>query len=164
MKHSLDLDHAVVGIPAADMAALLVAQGIGIPAMTLHERVLATQRLELRGRHQSRMVEQEVRVGWRRDAQHRPYLGIRHLATPKGIVDRRELGELCGDPNVLARGDQIPADAPGEPVCARPCALCVPPAAPVELAQVGEEAMHGGVEMRRLFRDLLSQLFELVHA
>jgi hypothetical protein len=37
----------------------------------------------------------------------------------------------------------------------------VPATALVELAQIGEEPMHGRIEVRRLFRDSLTQLLEL---
>jgi hypothetical protein len=42
MRHGFDLDHAVVGIAAANVATLLVTQVMRVLAMTLHERVLAS--------------------------------------------------------------------------------------------------------------------------
>ena len=42
VKDCLDLDHAVLGVAATDVAALRVVIGAPVLAMTLHERVLAT--------------------------------------------------------------------------------------------------------------------------
>ena len=161
MEDGFDLDHAVLGVAAADVATLLVVQRVRVLAVTLHERVLARQLLELRGRHEPRVVEQQGLVRRRRDAQQRAHLRVRDFAAPERIIDRRELGELAGDPHALPRGDQIPADPPGEPVRTRHRALNMPAAALVELAQIGEQAMHGGIEVRRLFRNPLPQLLEL---
>jgi len=116
MQHGFDLDHAVFGIAAADVATLLVVQRVRIPTMALYQRVLARQLLELRGRHEPRVVEQQRLVRRRCDAHQRPDLRVRDFATPERIIDPRERGELAGDPHALPCGDQIPADPPGKPV------------------------------------------------
>jgi hypothetical protein len=41
VEDSFDLDHAILGVAAADVATLLVAHGVWGLAMTLHERILA---------------------------------------------------------------------------------------------------------------------------
>jgi hypothetical protein len=112
--------------------------------MTLHQRVLATQLLELRRGHEPRVIEQQHFVGRRRDAHQRPHLRLRDFAAPQGIIDHGEFPEPVGDAYALARGDQIPADPPGEPVRTRPRALHVPAAARIELAQIGESVLSDG--------------------
>src|SRR5213595_3110460 len=109
------------------------------------------------------MLEQQDLVCWRRDAHHRSHLRVRHLAATEGIIDGWKFGKLAGDADMLARGDQAPADAPREPVRARLRALQVPAALRVEFTQVSEQPMHGSIEMRRLLRDPFTQLFELTH-
>jgi hypothetical protein len=161
VEHGLDLDHAVLGVAAADIAALLIIPRVRVLAVALHEGVLARQLFELRGRHQPRIVEQQRLVRRRCHAHHRAHLRVRHHAAPERIINRREPGELAGDPHALSCGDQIPANPPGEPVCTRHRTLRVPAAARVELAQIGEQAMHGGIDVRGLFRNPLPQLLEL---
>jgi hypothetical protein len=51
MEDGFDLDHAILGVTAAEAATLRVAQGMRVLAMTLNESVLARQLLELRRRH-----------------------------------------------------------------------------------------------------------------
>jgi hypothetical protein len=71
VEHGFDLDHAVFGVAAADVTPLHITGGVRVLAVTLHERVLARQLLELGGRHEPRVVEQQDLVGRRRDAHHR---------------------------------------------------------------------------------------------
>jgi hypothetical protein len=59
VQHGLDLDHAILGIAAANVAALHVPHRVRVLTMTLHERVLARQLLELRRRHEPRVVQQQ---------------------------------------------------------------------------------------------------------
>jgi len=51
MKHRFDLDHAAVGIAPADIAALHVVLWPALLPVTLHQRILPRQLLELRGSH-----------------------------------------------------------------------------------------------------------------
>jgi hypothetical protein len=165
VEDGLDLDHTILGVAAADVAALRVVVGARVLAMTLHERVPATQLLELRGGHEPRVLEQQGLVCRRCDAHHRAHLRVRHLAPSQGVFDRGKLGELAGDAHAVARGDQVPTDPPREPVRARHRALHVPPTALVELAQIGEQPVHGRIEVCRLFGDPFPQLIQLtVHA
>ena len=41
VQHGLDLDHPVFGITPADVATLLVVQRVRVPAVAMHQRVLA---------------------------------------------------------------------------------------------------------------------------
>jgi hypothetical protein len=157
MEDRLDLDHAVVGIATPDIAALLIISRCRLLAVALHERVLLAQLLKLGSRHEPGILEQDRLVRFRGDARDRTYLRIRHLATPEGIVDRREAGELTGHAYPLAGRDQIPADPPGQPVRTRLRSLAEPAAPYVEVAQIREEPMQGGIEMRGLFCDSLTQ-------
>jgi hypothetical protein len=160
VEHGLDLDHAVLEVAPADVAALLIDLRVRILIVPLHECVLAAQLLELRGGHQPRVVEQQRLVLRRRDAQQRADLRVRHLAAPQRIVDPRELGQLARDAHVIARRHQIPADAPGQPVRARRRALDMPATARIERAQIGEQPMHRGIEVCRLLGDPLAQLLQ----
>jgi hypothetical protein len=123
--------------------------------------ILATDRLELVPRAVARELEQRGLVRGRRDARDRAELRVRDLAAAKGIVEEREVGEPVGDAEVLPRGTEAPADAPGQPVRAAPGALRVPAAAPIERAQVGQQPMQGGVEVRCLLGDPLAQRLEI---
>jgi hypothetical protein len=107
------------------------------------------------------VVEQQDLVLGRRDADEGAHLRIRDFTAPEGIPDHREFAELASHADSLAPGDQVPADPPGEPVRTRRRALNVPTAALVELTQIGEEAIHGGIEVCRLFRNPLPQLLEI---
>jgi hypothetical protein len=59
------------GIPAPDVAALLIIARARLTVVTLHERVFAAELLELRARHQLGMTEQQLFIGRRRHAHHR---------------------------------------------------------------------------------------------
>jgi len=45
VEHGLDLDHAVLEVAPADVAALLIDPGVRVLHVPLHERVLAAQLL-----------------------------------------------------------------------------------------------------------------------
>src|SRR6476646_5668900 len=64
---------------------------------------------------------------------------------------------------MVARRDQIPPDAPCEPVGTRSGALHMPTTAGIERSQVGQQPVGGCIEVRRLLGDPLAQLFELIH-
>src|SRR5215470_19192908 len=63
---------------------------------------------------------------------------------------------------MVARRDQIPPDAPCEPVRTRSGALHMPTTAGIERSQVGQQPVGGCIEVRRLLGDPLAQLFELI--
>jgi hypothetical protein len=73
-----------------------------------------------------------------------------------GFIDRREIGKLASDPHPLARSDPVPADSPGKPVRARHGALRMPAATSIELAQVGEYAMHCRIQVYSQLGDALA--------
>ena len=58
---------------------------------------------------------------------------------------------------MLARSAKIPAHAPAQPVGAGAKALAVPAAGCVEGPQVGEQAMHGGVQVDGLLGDVFAE-------
>jgi hypothetical protein len=161
MEDRFDLDHAVLGVTAADAATLRVAQRMRVLAMTLHEGVLAGQLLELSGGHEPRVVEQQNLVLGCRDAYQGAHLRIRDFTAPEGIADHGEFAELTRHADALAPGDQVTANPPGEPVRARQRALRVPAAALVELTQIGEESIHGGIEVGCLFCNPFPELLEI---
>src|ERR1051325_2210739 len=61
-----------------------------------------------------------------------------------------------------ARRDQIPPNAPREPVGTRSGPLDMPTTAGIERSQVGQQPVGGCIEVRRLLGDPLAQLFELI--
>src|SRR6476620_3079899 len=63
---------------------------------------------------------------------------------------------------MVARRDQIPPDAPCEPVGTRSGALHMPATAGIERSQVSQQPVGGRIEVRRLLGDPLAQLFELI--
>src|SRR6185503_6486380 len=80
---------------------------------------------------------------------------------PECIIDLREVGELARHSHMVACSHQAPANSPREPVSTRESALPMPSAALIELAQIGQQTMHGGIQMRRLLGDAFAELFEL---
>jgi hypothetical protein len=71
MEDGLDLDHAILGVAAADVATLRVVVGVRVLAMTLHERVLATDLLELSPSREPRLLEQQWLVRRRPNPRYR---------------------------------------------------------------------------------------------
>ena len=65
--------------------------------------------------------------------------------------------QRSGHAQVFARGAEVPADAPAQPVRAGAKALAVPAAGRVERPQVGEQSMHGGVQVDGLLGDVLAE-------
>ena len=65
--------------------------------------------------------------------------------------------QRSGHAQVLARGAKIPADAPAQPVRAGAKALAVPAAGRVERPQVGEQAMHGSIQVDGLLGDVFAE-------
>src|SRR5678815_3281818 len=63
---------------------------------------------------------------------------------------------------MVARRDQIPPDAPCEPVGTRSGALHMPTTAGIERSQIGQQPVGGCIKVRRLLGDPLAQLFELI--
>src|ERR1044071_2033327 len=63
---------------------------------------------------------------------------------------------------MVARRDQIPPDAPCEPVGTRSGALHMPTTAGIERSQISQQPVGGCIEMRRLLGDPLAQLLELI--
>ena len=116
VKNGFDPDHAVLGVPAADIPALQIAQRVRVLAMAQDERVLAAGLLELRAGHQPGVLEQQVLVRGRGHADHGADLRVRDLAPPQRIVDLRKLGKLASHADMIARRAQAPADAPRQPV------------------------------------------------
>jgi len=162
VQHGLDAHHAIGGVPACDPAPLSVRFGSGRRVVEQDGPVLAADGLELVPRAEARDLEQRGLVLGRCDARDRAELRVRDLAAAKGVVEEREVGEPVGDAEVFARCAEAPADAPGQPVSAAPCALSVPAAAPIERAQIGQQPMQGCVEVRRLLGDLLAQRLEIL--
>ena len=62
-----------------------------------------------------------------------------------------------GHAQVFARSAEVPAHAPAQPVRAGAKALAVPAAGRVERPQVGEQAMHGGVQVDGLLGNVFAQ-------
>jgi hypothetical protein len=84
----------------------------------------------------------------RGDPCQRPHLRVRQLAARQGLGKAWERHQRARHADPLARGAEIQPHAPREPVRAR--AKAVAPAAPrVELADQVEQALGGGVEVRR---------------
>ena len=62
-----------------------------------------------------------------------------------------------GHAQVFARGAKVPAHAPAQPVGSGAKALAVPAAGRVECSQVGEQTVHGGVQVDRLLGDVFAE-------
>ncbi|HEY5937209.1 MAG TPA: hypothetical protein VIU61_21310 [Kofleriaceae bacterium] len=58
---------------------------------------------------------------------------------------------------MLARSAERPADSPRQPVRAGLEALVIPATRLVELAQIGQEQVHRGIDVRDVLRDALTK-------
>jgi hypothetical protein len=65
--------------------------------------------------------------------------------------------QCSGHSKMFARGAEVPADAPAQPVRAGAKALAVPAAGRVERPQVGQQAMHGRVQVDGLLGDVFAE-------
>ena len=161
MEDAIDLHHAVVEIEAAKVSTVAVVALVGFLRGANDGRVLATDALELRAGRVLRVGQEQCLVRRGRDTRDRADLHVRDGATPKSVIDQRQLGEPASDAKVLARGADVPADSPREPIGARASALLVPTVRGVELAQVGEQRVGGGVEVGGVRCDALAQIIEI---
>jgi hypothetical protein len=92
---------------------------------------------------------QQASLGVRRGyAGQGANLGVGELATGQGLSQPGQRRQRAGDPDALAGRAHVEADSPGEPVRAR-AEASVPASARVELADQGEEARGGGIDVRR---------------
>ena len=87
-------------------------------------------------------------------------LGVGQLPAGEGLGEERQRPEGARDPHPFTGGAQIEPDPPAQPGGAGAEAR-VPPAAGVELADQGEEARGGGVEMCGQLGDLVAELVQL---
>jgi len=86
------------------------------------------------------------RLGSRHTSQ-RTDLGVRELAAREGVSQAGQGGQSTRDTHLLARGTDVEADSPAQPVGARAEAVA-PAAASVELADEIQQARGGSVEVR----------------
>ena len=92
---------------------------------------------------------QQLRFGFRRrHAGQGTDLGVGELPAGKGLGKEGQRRQGASNPNALACRTQVEAYTPGEPLCAGAEAV-VPAPAGVEVADEGEEASSGGIEVRR---------------
>jgi hypothetical protein len=119
---------------------------------------LPTDQLELGGGGGERVHQQGLLGGRGGDAGDGADLGVRQATVAQRVVDARQGGEGARDPDVLAPGPRRPADAPRQPRGARDRAVIGPVAGLVERADVGEQAVHRGVQVIGLLRDAIAQL------
>ena len=90
----------------------------------------------------------------------RPHLRVRQLPAGERLRQERQRAERVRHPHALPGRARVEPDAPGEPGGAGAEAR-VPAAAGVELADQGEQARGGGVEMRRQLGDLVTKSIQL---
>jgi hypothetical protein len=101
------------------------------------------------GRRAGAADGQQASLGVRRGyAGQGANLGVGELATGQGLSQPGQRRQRAGDPDALAGRAHVEADSPGEPVRAR-AEASVPASARVELADQGEEARGGGIDVRR---------------
>ena len=161
IKDAIDLHHSVAEIETTKIATIAVVALVGFLRGANDGRVLATDALELRAGRVLRVGQEQCLVRRGRDTRDRADLHVRDGAKSERVIDQRQLGEPASDAKVLARGADVPADSPREPIGARASALLVPTVRGVELAQVGEQRVGGGVEVGGVRCDALAQIIEI---
>lgn len=159
VEHGFDPDHAVRRVVTADVTTVSVILRGHLGVVALDDRVLPTDRLELRARAEAGLLEEHGLVRLGRDAGHRADLGIGHVAAPKGLIDLRKIAEPVRDADVLACRAGIPPDAPRQPLRTRPGALLIPATSLVEGAQIGQQPVCGCIEMCRVLGDAVAEGF-----
>jgi hypothetical protein len=104
---------------------------------------------------------QQPRLGRRRGhAGQGAHLGVGELSAGQRLGQARQRAERTRDTHPLAGGPEVEAHAPAEPGGARGEAG-VPAAARVELADEGEQAGGGGVEVRGQLGDLVTETVQV---
>ena len=96
----------------------------------------------------------------RRHAGQGADLGVRQFPASQGQGKEGQGRQGARDPDALAGGAQVQAYAPRKPLGAG-AEAGVPATAGVEVANEGEEASGGGIEMRRQLGDLVPQSVEV---
>jgi hypothetical protein len=145
-----------------DIAIVVARQGLArIGRQPLGGVELAADGLHLAGGGDRGVLQQSGLVGRSRDAGDGTHLGVRQLAGGEGCIHFGERGERAGHAKMLAGGGEPPPDAVGEPVSAGGEALGQPAARFIEAPQVGEQAVHGGIEVHGLLGDLLTERDQL---
>jgi hypothetical protein len=92
----------------------------------------------------------------------RARLGAGQLAPGEGLGEPRQRTERVGDADALAGRAEVEAHAPAEPLRTG-AEAGVPPAAGVELADEGEQARGGGVEMGGELGNLVAEPVQLAY-
>jgi hypothetical protein len=104
---------------------------------------------------------EQPRFGLRgRHPRERPDHGIGQLPAAQGLGQPRQRPEGPGDTDPLPCRALVQAHPPAEPLGAG-AESRIPPASGVELADEGEEARGGGIEVRGQLRDLVAEPVEL---
>ena len=98
----------------------------------------------------------------RRVTYRRAHLRVRHDAAPERVVDDRQLAEPVCDPQLFPRGRGVHPESPRQPVRARLGRLERPALPEIEHSQIGEEAVHRGVEVRAVDGEPLTQRFHIL--
>jgi hypothetical protein len=127
---------------------------------TLQRTELAAQSLELGARRALGHVEQQLLVVARGYAGDGADLGVAQLPALHGSGDERQRRERPRHPHLLARRDQTHADAPAEPMGAALGSWRPPACVGIELVDIDEELMGGGVDMRGGACDALRELVD----
>jgi hypothetical protein len=122
-----------------------------------HAAIPTTDALQLRRGERQRQIEQRGLVLRRGCSGERANLRVADAPRTEGSIDQRKIGERMRDPHLLPRGAGREPDAPRQPLRARGRALHGPAAEIVEAAEEHEEAMGGGVKVRREFGKLIGE-------
>jgi len=160
MKAGADLDKAILQLAPRDVALLAVEARIRIHALALNGGVLAADAIELGTGRVLRHLHQRCLVGWRRHTRDRADLAVREHAAPQLVIDERQLAKALRDADPIARGLSAPADAPRQPLGARPRALLVPAVGDIELTHGGEQPMRRRIEVSSLLCDPFPKLLD----
>jgi hypothetical protein len=86
MEDGLDLDHAILGVPATDVAALEIAERVRVLAVAKNQRILAAGLFELGSGHEPRVVEEQSFVRGGRDTKHRTHFRVRDFAAAEASL------------------------------------------------------------------------------
>ena len=148
---------AVFGLALAYPPIVRLVLGPLVDRVPHCETVTAADPLELRRRRRACHVEQRRFCRGGRDARERADFRVADLSAGESDVDERQVGERARDADVLARGAEVEADPPREPVRAREGALIGPAAGFVEPADERQQAMGGRVEVRGELGDLVAE-------
>jgi hypothetical protein len=155
VEHGAEANHPVFELLASHVAA--VVQTITLLREVDHAPEAAAESFELGPGAGASHLDQGGLVRGSGNSGQGADLGIGQHPPAKAVIHLGQLTQRAGHPHLLAGGARIEADTPGEPVRAAQRSLPLPFPRGIEGPNAREQAVSGGIEVRRRPRYLIAQ-------